>query len=78
MATTRLSAPRASSRDDARASGRALSIALVGNIAEILPEIVRRGITVDVVTDQTSAHDALNGYYPSGLTIEQADALRRS
>jgi len=64
--------------DDARASGRALSIALVGNVAEILPEMVRRGVAIDVVTDQTSAHDALNGYYPAGLTVEHADALRKS
>jgi len=53
-----------------------ISIGLVGNAAEILPELVRRGITPDVVTDQTSAHDPLNGYYPAGLTKEEADDLR--
>ena len=52
------------------------SIALLGNAAEIYPEFVRRGITPDVVTDQTSAHDLLNGYIPEGLTIEQAEQLR--
>ncbi len=58
--------------------GRPLSIGLLGNAAEILPELVRRDIHVDVVTDQTSAHDPLNGYVPAGLTVEQADALRES
>ena len=74
---------RAGSLDDALArleaaqrEGRALSIGLLGNAAEILPELVRRGAAVDVVTDQTSAHDPLNGYVPAGLTTEQADALR--
>ena len=62
----------------ARAEGRSLSIGLAGNAAEVLPEIVRRGVEVDVVTDQTSAHDPLNGYIPAGLTLEQAEALRRS
>jgi urocanate hydratase len=57
---------------------RALSIGLLGNAAEVIPELVRRGVEVDVVTDQTSAHDPLNGYVPAGLTVEQADALRRS
>jgi urocanate hydratase len=64
--------------DAARRERRALSIGLAGNAAEILPELVRRGVTVDVVTDQTSAHDPLNGYIPAGLTLEQADALRQS
>ncbi len=54
----------------------AISIGLVGNAAEILPELVRRGITPDVVTDQTSAHDPLNGYYPAGYSKEAADVLR--
>jgi urocanate hydratase len=62
--------------DDARAEGRALSIGLLGNAAEVLPELVRRDAEIDVVTDQTSAHDPLNGYIPAGLTLEQADALR--
>jgi urocanate hydratase len=56
----------------------AISIGLVGNCAEILPEIVRRGVKVDAVTDQTSAHDPLNGYVPAGLTLEEAAELRRS
>jgi urocanate hydratase len=64
--------------DEACANGEALSIGLLGNAAEVLPEIVRRGVQVDVVTDQTSAHDPLNGYVPAGLTLEQADVLRRS
>ncbi|MBV9047845.1 MAG: urocanate hydratase, partial [Solirubrobacterales bacterium] len=63
---------------DARREGRALSIGLAGNAAEVVPELVRRGVEVDVVTDQTSAHDPLNGYIPAGLTLEQADALRGS
>jgi urocanate hydratase len=58
--------------------GRAVSIGLLGNAAEVFPEIVRRGVTVDVVTDQTSAHDPLNGYVPAGVTVEQAEALRAS
>jgi urocanate hydratase len=62
--------------DAARADRRGLSIGLAGNAAEILPELVRRGVQIDVVTDQTSAHDPLNGYIPAGLTLEQADALR--
>jgi urocanate hydratase len=61
----------------AKSEGRPLSIGLLGNAAEVLPEVVRRGVDVDAVTDQTSAHDALNGYIPAGLTIEQADELRR-
>jgi urocanate hydratase len=76
---------RAADLDDALArlggaakEGRALSIGLLGNAAEVLPELVRRDVHVDVVTDQTSAHDPLNGYVPAGLTVEQADALRRS
>jgi urocanate hydratase len=63
--------------EEARARGEALSIALHGNAAETHPELVRRGVRVDVVTDQTSAHDMLNGYVPVGLTPEQAAALRR-
>jgi urocanate hydratase len=57
--------------------GRPLSVGLVGNCADVLPEIVRRGVQVDVVTDQTSAHDPLNGYIPQGLTLEQAAELRQ-
>jgi urocanate hydratase len=62
----------------ARAEKRAVSVGLVGNCAEVLPEIVRRGVTVDVVTDQTSAHDPLGGYVPAGLTLEAADELRKA
>ncbi|MBB4634595.1 urocanate hydratase [Longimicrobium terrae] len=64
--------------DEARKSGTALSVGLVGNCAEVLPELVRRGVTPDVLTDQTSAHDALVGYVPAGLSLEEADALRAS
>jgi urocanate hydratase len=62
--------------EEARARGRALSVGLVGNCAEVLPEIARRGWVPDVLTDQTSAHDALNGYLPAGLTLADAAALR--
>jgi urocanate hydratase len=55
-----------------------ISIGLVGNAAEILPTLLERGIIPDVVTDQTSAHDPLNGYYPAGLTKAEADELRVS
>jgi urocanate hydratase len=61
----------------AAADGRGLSIGLLANAADVLPELVRREVHVDVVTDQTSAHDPLNGYLPAGLTSEQGDALRR-
>jgi len=64
--------------EDAREQKRAVSVGLVGNCAEVLPEIVRRGIVVDAVTDQTSAHDSLNGYVPTGLTLVEAAALRSS
>jgi len=60
----------------ARREGRALSVGLVGNCAEVLPELVRRGVQVDVVTDQTSAHDPLNGYVPAGFTLAHAAELR--
>jgi urocanate hydratase len=60
----------------ARQSRTPLSIALVGNAAEVLPEIVRRGVAVDVVTDQTSAHDPLGGYIPTGVSPEEAPRLR--
>jgi urocanate hydratase len=63
---------------DAVKQNRALSVGLVGNCAEVLPEIVRRGVKVDAVTDQTSAHDPLNGYVPAGLTLQEAEDLRRS
>ena len=56
----------------------ARSIALEGNAADILPELVRRGVMPDALTDQTSAHDALNGYVPNGMSLADADALRRT
>ena len=55
----------------------ALSVGLVGNCAEVLPELVRRGFTPDVLTDQTSAHDPLNGYVPARLSLDEAAQLRR-
>jgi urocanate hydratase len=61
-----------------RREGTPRSIALEGNAADVLPALVRRGFTPDVVTDQTSAHDALNGYVPSGLSVTEADALRQA
>lgn len=64
--------------DDAVAKGEALSVGLVGNAAEVFPELVRRGRIPDVVTDQTSAHDPLHGYVPAGLTLQEAAALRQS
>ncbi len=63
---------------DARGSGTPMSIGLVGNCADVHPELVRRGIRPDVVTDQTSAHDLLGGYIPSGLTVQEAADLRAS
>jgi len=63
--------------EDARREGRALSVGLVGNCGDVLPEIVRRGVKVDVVTDQTSAHDPLNGYVPQGMTLAEAAELRQ-
>ena len=63
---------------NARAKKEALSVALLGNAADVLPELVRRGITPDVLTDQTSAHDTLNGYVPHGLSFGEALALRKS
>jgi urocanate hydratase len=64
--------------EDARKQGRAVSVGLVGNCAEILPELVRRGVHVDVITDQTSAHDPLNGYVPAGLSLTAAADLRHA
>jgi urocanate hydratase len=61
---------------EAAAKGAGLSVGLVGNAADVVPELVRRGITPDVVTDQTSAHDTLNGYVPSGLSLADAAELR--
>ena len=57
---------------------RAVSVGLLGNAAEVLPELLRRGVRPDAVTDQTSAHDPVNGYLPEGWTLEQWDRLRVS
>src|SRR5438552_2546103 len=62
--------------DAARKDRQAISIGLVGNCADVLPEIVKRDVVPDVLTDQTSAHDALNGYVPHGMSLEDALALR--
>ncbi len=64
--------------NEARKQSAALSVGLVGNCADVLPEMVRRGIVPDVLTDQTSAHDALNGYVPNEMTFAEALALRAS
>jgi len=64
--------------EQAMKEGKPLSIALLGNAANMLPELLMRGIRVDVVTDQTSAHDLLNGYIPAGMSLDEAEALRRS
>ena len=58
------------------AGPEAVSVALVGNCADVLPEMARRGIVPDVLTDQTSAHDPLNGYVPNGMTLAEARVLR--
>lgn len=63
---------------EAVAQKKSLSIGILGNAAEILPELVQRGFVPDVVTDQTSAHDELNGYVPAGLPYEEALNLRKS
>ncbi|MCK6604296.1 MAG: urocanate hydratase [Ignavibacteriaceae bacterium] len=63
---------------DAKNRREALSVGLIGNAGDILPEILRRGIIPDIVTDQTSAHDVLNGYVPNGMSLEQALVLRES
>jgi urocanate hydratase len=63
---------------EAKTEGRPLSVGLLGNAAEVYPELVKRGFTPDIVTDQTSAHDPLNGYYPAGFSKEEADELRKT
>jgi urocanate hydratase len=63
---------------DAKSNKKALSVGLVGNAGEILPELIKRNIIPDVLTDQTSAHDTLNGYVPMGMSYEQALELRKS
>jgi urocanate hydratase len=64
--------------DQARASRTPLSIGLVGNIAEVMPELLRRGVVPDLVTDQTSAHDLRLGYIPAGVTLDEAAAMREA
>jgi urocanate hydratase len=64
--------------EEARARRRPLAVGLVGNIAEVLPELVRRGVVPDVLTDQTSAHDLRVGYFPVGLSLGEAAVLRDS
>ena len=63
---------------DAKNRGEALSIALLGNAADVLPEFVKRGVIPDILTDQTSAHDELNGYVPHGLPYDEAIKLREN
>jgi urocanate hydratase len=63
---------------EAAAAGRALSVGLLGNAADVIPELAARHEHFDLATDQTGAHDPLNGYIPRGLTVEGAEALRRS
>ncbi len=60
----------------AKEKGQALSVGLLGNAADIIPELARRRVAVDVLTDQTSAHDPLTGYIPQGLSLEEAARLR--
>ncbi|MFB5662962.1 urocanate hydratase [Alteribacillus sp. HJP-4] len=62
---------------EAKREGKPLSIGLVGNASEVLPNMISKGFIPDVLTDQTSAHDPLNGYVPSGLSLEEADLLRK-
>ncbi|MFD1409467.1 urocanate hydratase [Kroppenstedtia eburnea] len=62
---------------EAKKKGEPLSIGLLGNAAEILPDMIQRGSIPDIVTDQTSAHDPLNGYLPLGMTLEAAAAMRK-
>jgi urocanate hydratase len=63
--------------EQARKDRKSVSVGLLGNCADVLPEMVNRGVVPDVLTDQTSAHDALNGYVPHGMSLEDALALRR-
>lgn len=64
--------------EEAKRAQTALSIGLLGNAADVLPDMIERGFTPDVLTDQTSAHDPLYGYIPSGMSLEEADRLRQS
>ncbi len=60
----------------AKREGRSLSVGVAGNAASVFPELLRRGVEIDIVTDQTSAHDPLNGYIPDGMDLDEADKLR--
>src|SRR6185437_15334904 len=62
----------------AASEGRPLSVGLLGNAADVVPELARRGERFDLVTDQTAAHDPLTGYVPSGLSVADAETLRSS
>ena len=62
--------------EDARRAGQPVSVGLLGNICDVLPELLRRGIKPDALTDQTSAHDPVNGYLPAGWSLEKWDRLR--
>jgi urocanate hydratase len=64
--------------EESRKSRKPVSVGLLGNAAEIFPELLRRGVCPDAVTDQTSAHDPLNGYLPAGWSLDQAERLRLS
>ncbi|HZW40456.1 MAG TPA: urocanate hydratase [Ignavibacteriaceae bacterium] len=63
---------------DAKKNKQALSVGLVGNAGEVLPELIKKNVIPDVLTDQTSAHDVLNGYVPMGMSFEQALELRKN
>ncbi|MCK5593345.1 urocanate hydratase, partial [Candidatus Bathyarchaeota archaeon] len=63
---------------EAKRDGVPKSVGLLGNAAEVHPELLRRNVVPDVLTDQTAAHDPLNGYYPAGLSKEEADELRKN
>ncbi|MHB2026138.1 MAG: urocanate hydratase [Elusimicrobiota bacterium] len=62
----------------AKSEGRAVSVGLLGNAAQVVPELARRGVAIDVLTDQTSAHDPLSGYIPKDLSVDEAAQLRRT
>ena len=64
--------------EQARTDGKAISVGLLGNAADVLPELVRRGVRPDLVTDQTSAHDLINGYLPQGWTVAEWEDRRVS
>ena len=64
--------------EDAEATGKAISVGLLGNVADVLPELVKRGVRPDLVTDQTSAHDLINGYLPKGWTVGEWEDKRVS